>query len=131
MSPDRRCIGFLVHPREQRHPEVLDAAVARAQAAGCTVWMAVGDAETTLAEHAAGTGLLVTVGGDGTFLLGARLAVSRGIPVLGVNRGQLGFLTDIDIADLPAAIDAFAAGRFHVERRSLLLPNPGLAQDHA
>ena len=128
MSPDRRCIGFLVHPRERRHPEVLDAAVARAQAAGCTVWMAVGDAETTLAEHAASTGLLVTVGGDGTFLLGARLAAPRSIPVLGVNRGQLGFLTDIDIGDLPGAIDAFVEGRFRLERRSLLeleLPDSG------
>jgi len=120
MSTDRRCIGFLVHPRERHHPEVLDAAVARVEAAGCTVWMTVGDAETTLAEHAASTGLLVTVGGDGTFLLGARIAAPRGIPVLGVNRGQLGFLTDIDIGDLPDAIDAFVQKRFRLERRSLL-----------
>jgi NAD+ kinase len=120
MSTDRRCIGFLVHPRERHHPEVLDAAVTQAEAAGCAVWMTVGDAETTLAEHAATTGLLVTVGGDGTFLLGARLAAPRGIPVLGVNRGQLGFLTDIDIGDLPEAIDAFVQDRFRLERRSLL-----------
>ena len=120
MSTDRRCIGFLVHPRERHHPEVLDAAMTRAEAAGCAVWMTVGDAETTLAEHAAATGLLVTVGGDGTFLLGARLAAPRGIPVLGVNRGQLGFLTDIDIGDLPDAIDAFVQDRFRLERRSLL-----------
>jgi NAD+ kinase len=120
MSPERRCIGFLVHPRERRHPEVLDAAVARAEAAGCAVWMAVGDAEASLAEHAATTGLVVTVGGDGTYLLGARLAAPRGVPVLGVNRGQLGFLTDIDIGDLPAAIDAFVDGRYRLERRSLL-----------
>ncbi|HEX6492796.1 MAG TPA: NAD(+)/NADH kinase [Candidatus Dormibacteraeota bacterium] len=120
MSPSARCIGFLLHPRERRHPEALDAAVARAEAAGCMVWMTVGDAETTLAEHADSTGLLVTVGGDGTFLLGARLAAPTGIPVLGVNRGQLGFLTDIDIGDLPEAIDAFVQDRFRLERRSLL-----------
>jgi NAD+ kinase len=113
-------IGFLLHPRERRRPEVLDAAIARAEAEGFLVWIALADAETALSEHASTTALVVTVGGDGTFLLGARLAAPRGIPVLGVNRGQLGFLTDIDIADLPAAIDAFVQGTYRLERRSLL-----------
>jgi NAD+ kinase len=120
VSEAARSIGFLLHPREWHHLEVLDPAVSRAEAAGFTVWMALADAGTAVLEHAAGTALLVTVGGDGTFLMGARLAAPRGIPVLGVNRGQLGFLTDIDIADLPAAIDCFVHGHHRVERRSLL-----------
>ena len=41
-------------------------------------------------EHGANTALLVTLGGDGTFLYGARLAAPLGIPVVGVNRGRLG-----------------------------------------
>ena len=76
--------------------------------------------EATLAEHAATTDLLVTIGGDGTFLYGARLAAPHGIPVMGVNRGRLGFLTDVEVADLPAALEAFAAGRCHTQRRSML-----------
>jgi NAD+ kinase len=115
MSAGRRSIGFLLHPRERHHPEVLEPAVARATAAGYEVWMDMGDAESAVAEHADSTMLLVTVGGDGTFLLGARLAAPRGIPVLGVNRGQLGFLTDIDLADLPDAIECFVQGRLRVE----------------
>jgi NAD+ kinase len=62
----------------------------------------------------------VTIGGDGTFLYGARLAAPLGIPVMGVNRGRLGFLTDVEVADLPAALEAFAAGRCHTQRRSML-----------
>jgi len=62
----------------------------------------------------------VTVGGDGTFLLGARLAGPRGIPLLGVNRGQLGFLTDIDLRHLPSALAEFAQGRHREQRRTLL-----------
>ena len=48
--------------------------------------------------------LMVTVGGDGTLLRGTRLAHQRGIPILGVNTGRLGFLTEIEVND-----DGFAA----------------------
>ncbi|MHB8718112.1 MAG: NAD(+)/NADH kinase [Candidatus Dormibacteria bacterium] len=110
-------IGFLLHPGEQRAAE---AAVAAAESLGHSVWVAVENAAATVAEHAASTRLLVTVGGDGTFLLGARLAAPHGIPVMGANRGRLGFLTDIEVAALPAALAAFTEGRHHVQRRSML-----------
>jgi NAD+ kinase len=112
-----REIGFLLHPGEQH--TVQDGA-ARARELGYEVWIEVRHPEVTLAEHAANTDLLVTIGGDGTFLYGARLAAPHGIPVMGVNRGRLGFLTDVEVADLPAALEAFAAGRCHTQRRSML-----------
>jgi NAD+ kinase len=43
--------------------------------------------------------LLVTIGGDGTLLRAARLAVERGVPILGINTGRLGFLTEFDEDD--------------------------------
>lgn len=43
--------------------------------------------------------LLITVGGDGTLLRAARLVVDRGIPLLGINTGRLGFLTEFDESD--------------------------------
>ena len=64
--------------------------------------------------------LLVTLGGDGTFLYGARLAAPLGIPVVGVNRGRLGFLNDVEIDALPEAISRFAAGDYTTQRRALL-----------
>ncbi len=73
-----------------------------------------------MAEHAENTALLITVGGDGTFLYGARLAAPRGIPVIGVNRGRLGFLNDVELDDLPDAISRFGAGDFRTQRRSLI-----------
>jgi NAD+ kinase len=71
-------------------------------------------------EHGASTALLVTLGGDGTFLYGARLAAPLGIPVVGVNRGRLGFLNDVEIDALPGAISRFAAGDYTTQRRALL-----------
>lgn len=43
--------------------------------------------------------LLVTIGGDGTLLRAARLAVDKGVPILGINTGRLGFLTEFDEDD--------------------------------
>jgi NAD+ kinase len=112
-----RQIGFLLHPGEQH---AVEPGVARARQLGYDVWVEVREPEATIAEHAAETELLVTIGGDGTFLFGARLAAPRGIPVMGVNRGRLGFLTDVEVADLPGALEDFAAGRCHTQRRSML-----------
>jgi len=112
-----RSIGFLLHPGEQH---AVEHALARAQACGFAVWTAVDDPEGSVAEHADDTKLLVTVGGDGTFLYGARLAAPRGIPVLGANRGRLGFLADIEMDALPEAIARFASGDSFVQRRSLV-----------
>ncbi|MFN2451912.1 MAG: NAD(+)/NADH kinase [Candidatus Dormibacteria bacterium] len=110
-------IGFLLHPRSHA---VTEAAISRAREHGLTTWTATGDPVAAVAEHGPGTALLVTVGGDGTFLFGARLAAPLGIPVLGANRGRLGFLTDVEAADLPGAIDDFVAGRHTIEPRRLL-----------
>ncbi len=114
----RGAIGFLLHPGEG--DGAIAAALAAASRCGYRTWTTVLRPHEDVAAHADGTELLVTVGGDGTFLFGARLAAPRDIPVLGVNRGRLGFLTDLDLEDLPAVIAAFAEGRTRCERRSML-----------
>jgi NAD+ kinase len=64
--------------------------------------------------------LVVTIGGDGTFLRGARIAGAANCPVLGVNAGRVGFLTDVDPSGLPAALDAVAEGTVREEERLTL-----------
>jgi NAD+ kinase len=64
--------------------------------------------------------LIVVVGGDGTMLHAARLAAQSSVPLLGVNRGRLGFLTDISPKDMCDRIDDVLAGRFVRESRTLL-----------
>ena len=64
--------------------------------------------------------VLVTLGGDGTLLRGARLVAGLATRVLGVNLGHLGFLTSIPPADLRDALDAVLAGDYWLDERATL-----------
>ena len=71
-------------------------------------------------DHMQRADLVVTLGGDGTFLAGARLAAPLGIPVLGVNLGRLGFLTELESDDLESGLQRFIDGAYRVEERTML-----------
>jgi NAD+ kinase len=72
------------------------------------------------AQLAAETSLMVAIGGDGTMLHAARLASPYAVPVLGVNRGRLGFLADIGPQDVRDRLDEILAGRYVQDRRAML-----------
>lgn len=63
--------------------------------------------------------LLIVIGGDGSLLHAARIAVDQDLPVLGINRGRLGFLTDISPDKFDKIIDVIN-GQYHEEQRFLL-----------
>jgi NAD+ kinase len=64
--------------------------------------------------------LIVTIGGDGTFLRGVRVAATVDALVLGVDVGRVGFLTETVVADLEAALDSVLAGAYTVDERLML-----------
>lgn len=64
--------------------------------------------------------LIIVVGGDGSLLGAARYAVAHDVPVLGVNRGSLGFLTDIKPDEVEAKISEVLDGHYTEEKRFLL-----------
>ena len=64
--------------------------------------------------------LLLVLGGDGTLLAAARLAAPRGIPILPINMGSLGFLTSFTIDELYPALEDTLGGRFSVSQRVML-----------
>ncbi|HSS94733.1 MAG TPA: NAD(+)/NADH kinase [Candidatus Dormibacteraeota bacterium] len=75
---------------------------------------------SAITGHLKDTTLVVTLGGDGTFLAGGRLAAPRGIPLLGVNLGRLGFLTELDADELEDGISRYFKGDFRLEERNVL-----------
>lgn len=74
------------------------------------------------------TDMLISVGGDGTFLGSARLAAPAGVPVVGVNLGHLGFLSENSAS---AVAEAIAAGRYGIQERAMLTAVVGGREFHA
>src|SRR4051812_37947461 len=72
-------------------------------------------------ELAATADALIALGGDGTLLGAMRLVAARPVPVLGVNLGRLGFLAEVEGAELDSALQAMAEGRATTETRSCLV----------
>ncbi len=64
--------------------------------------------------------LIVVVGGDGSLLSAARMAIKVNVPVIGINRGRLGFLTDISPYEVETQMGAVLAGNYCEENRFLL-----------
>lgn len=64
--------------------------------------------------------LVVAVGGDGTMLYAAQLVLGAATPLLGINRGRLGFLTDISPPEMIARLDQVLDGQYQEDARSLL-----------
>lgn len=119
-APGRR-VGVLYHPRvpESRAlAERLAAALAAAGAEGAVAdaWQEIEGLERAVS----GSDWLIVLGGDGTVLRVARLAAAAGVPVIGVNFGRLGFLTEIEPADALAVLPRLLAGEAVVEPRVLL-----------
>ena len=63
---------------------------------------------------------LIVCGGDGSILSVARCAAVHGVPVLGANFGQLGFLSEVDAAGLEQAVPRLVSGDFSIEKRLML-----------
>lgn len=73
---------------------------------------------TSVSEQA---DLVVSLGGDGTMLRAARLAYELDAPLLGVNLGTLGYLTEVDASKAQEAVDQLLAGDFAIEERMMLV----------
>ena len=64
--------------------------------------------------------LAIVIGGDGTMLTAARELVRHQVPLVGINQGRVGFMTDIGHGDMQAGIGAILDGKYSIEERTLL-----------
>jgi NAD+ kinase len=125
ISPPRR-IGVVGHPRYAALHATFDRVVRFATQHGLELAFEPELIENEIGalklhpELIADLDLLLTLGGDGTLLRGARLVAPHGVPVLGVNLGHLGFLTSVGPAELEAALERVMAGDTVIDERMVL-----------
>jgi NAD+ kinase len=121
-----RRIGVVGHPRYAQFVEALARLVSLAGREGAELFF-----EDQLLEEESGAGaltpevvpsldLLLTLGGDGTLLRGARVVAHGSTPVLGINLGHLGFLTAAAPAEMERALGMWFAGDYELDERMAL-----------
>jgi NAD+ kinase len=128
MDPQTRScalIGHFAEPRIAESALAALAALARRSVAALVAADEPGEfgplaSIVPRAELAARANFMIAVGGDGTLLQAARLVVGRDVPLLGINRGRLGFLTDVLPQNVAASVDAMLDGQCAADRRQLL-----------
>lgn len=116
-------VGLLVHPHREDRFEKARSTINAFQNAGMKVcveqWV-----EQTLALGlpllSDSADLMVTLGGDGTLLRAAQHAINWNIPLLGINLGNIGFLTEVEYDSLNKMIALLNDGRFNLEERMLM-----------
>ncbi len=117
-------IGVIGHKGYDGIPEALRTIRASAKTLGMQLFIEpdIGEIESgeEKLESPDALDALLTLGGDGTLLRGARFLKGRQIPILGVNLGRLGFLTSCQGSDVETALSDFAGGKFVAEARMVL-----------
>lgn len=121
-------VGVIVHPERDLAAELARDAASWLGGRGHEVRLPIKDAgivglpelgcpESMLAR---GLDVVVSLGGDGTMLRSVDLVAADGIPIIGVNVGQLGYLTEVEPQGLRMALKRFLAGAYEVEERMLI-----------
>lgn len=121
-------IGILLHPERDQAAALARDAAAWLTERGHEVRMPLRDAGIAALSHLGvaedelprGLDLALTLGGDGTMLRTVDLVAAEGVPVVGVNVGQLGYLTEVEPPGLRMALKRFLAGSYEIEERMLL-----------
>jgi len=123
-----KTIGLVVNLSKDGILVLVEQLVHWLSARGCRVLMSINAAKAlnrpelgrSEAEFLSALDCLLVLGGDGTLLRSARQSAPRGIPLLGVNLGRVGFLTEVDRPELFADLEKLLRGDYFLEERMML-----------
>ncbi len=105
-----------------RIPEALElsTAIFNSLSLGKESWIAAAEDLETLQQRVAQTDLVITAGGDGTILRAARATAPNGVPIVGVNMGRLGFMTELQVGEALQKLPLYLSDECRLEERSML-----------
>ncbi|MFN2609321.1 MAG: NAD(+)/NADH kinase [Actinomycetota bacterium] len=110
-----RSIQLVVHPSRPQVAEAVRLMTASCSTAGVSI---VQDADGSEGHRKAEA--VIALGGDGTILRAARIAFEHSIPLLGINLGNLGYLSSVGVEQIDEAVKSLAADTFSEDERMML-----------
>lgn len=114
-------IGVFAHPLRPQSAPLAEAIAASLRARGIDASLYIQWDEADVRDHIHRFQAVIAIGGDGAMLRAARVCAAEGVPVLSINQGRLGFLTEVaDPNDWEAALDQLLAGGYWIEQRMML-----------
>lgn len=113
-------IGILFQSKTQAAGDLAQQLAKVVNDLDATVWVCSAWEENRASDLADDTGLIISLGGDGTILRAARVASPRSIPILGINLGRVGFMTELRAEDALSHVPAYVNGEGWVEERNML-----------
>ncbi len=113
-------IGILYHPKVEAAQVTSSELESSLKRGGLQVWLCSAWAPDDIAPLLPGTDLIVTVGGDGTILRGIQVVAEAGVPVIGVNLGKLGFMTELTVPEAADKLRTIIAGEGWLDERAML-----------
>lgn len=119
--PEFNSIAIAVHPNNQQAFTLAEEIGASLESRGINVILGrMDDSKLRTGLNNGKQNLLIALGGDGTMLRAGILSASSQIPILGVNLGRYGFLTEIQKDEWAGALDRVLAGDYWLEKRMML-----------
>ena len=113
-------VGILYHPKIAAARALAEELVGFLPSLDASVWICSVWEEEGARAQVDGTELILSVGGDGTILRAARAVVPFAIPIVGINLGRLGFLTELSAEQARKQLPAFLKGEGWIDERAML-----------
>ncbi|MDP2719403.1 MAG: NAD(+)/NADH kinase [Dehalococcoidia bacterium] len=113
-------IGIVYHPLSEAAMQLIARLESIIKKSGASCWTCSSWEIEKSAEIFNGTELVLSLGGDGTMLRSARAASPGRIPILGINLGKLGFMTQLNPDEALEKLPSFIAGKGYIEERAML-----------
>lgn len=115
-----RRVGILAHPLRPGTAPIAQEVARSLEAHGVGPWVRTAWDVARAQPLVRGSDLVIAIGGDGAMLRAARICAPENVPVLGINTGTLGFLTEVSPEDWERSLEALLAGRYWIEERMMI-----------
>ena len=126
-----RTVGILYQEHSEGAVGLAATLAARMRAEGRTVWQeALLKREVQVSDLLVGTDIVLVLGGDGSLLSAARMCAEAGIPLLGINFGRVGFLTELEPAEVDQKLPLYLNGDYWLDERAMLQAEVELGREH-